>query len=391
MHAFVVWLEPVGLVIQDIELLTVFCPHFLTFVFEWCAFFPVLAVGDLLQAAPVKVTDTSVDRMVFDYAMWRATFDGPHGEASCLTGCHRQSSDDEFQKLLDRVRWGRAGGASINRINQTWLTPFARPVTKHRIRKIAVQEINQMMLDTIRSPEHTFLAKDVFLTTDSRFNKQAAAALRSSVDLVVPVKQSAVVILTRKVQDVVPGSRGIVKEVVTHDLLIEGRIDQVKGFICDFGGRVVEVDSLRFPAYDDVGVEVAYSEQIPLLLGWAITVHRFQGLTLDAVEIDFNLDTRSTYRLVYTALLRARSLSALRVCGLRGDLIRVSCIAVSFYEKNLHESGVAPEDHGRPPIENFDVVGWLSGELEADGCLLFVLRVVVRYTCIMSQCDDGHS
>lgn len=297
------------------------------------------------------MTDTSVDRMVFDCSMWRTTFEGHYGVVSCLTGCHRQSGDVEFQKLLDRVRWGRAGDATINRINDTWETRLTSSATKLRIRKVAVQEINQTKLSAINMPEHTFEATDVLLTDDPRVQKQAVATLRGCVDLVVTLKQSAVVILTRKVQDVVPGSRGVVKEVITRDLVIDDRVCQVKGVICDFGGRAVEVSIARFPAYNSAGVEVAYCDQVPLLLGWAITVHRAQGFTLDAVEIDFSLDTWSTCGLVYTALSRARSLSALRVRGLRRDLVRVSRVALAYYESCLRESGVAPEDDGRPFIE----------------------------------------
>lgn len=313
--------------------------------------FPLLAVGDPLQAAPVKVSDTSIDRMVFDCVMWRATFQEPHGSVSCLTGSHRQSSDSEFQRLLDRVRWGRAGEATFKKINDTWGTPFSCSATKLRIRKISVQEINQMMLSALESTAHTFQVKDVFLTTDARVNKQALAALRASVDLTVTIKQSAAVILTRKVQDIVPGTRGVVKEIIKRSVVVDERFCQVKGVLCDFGGRVVEVGVARFPAYNSAGAEVAYCDQLPLLLGWAITVHRAQGLTLDAVEIDFHLDTWSTCGLVYTALSRARSLSALRVRGLRRDLIRVSRLAVAYYENSLRECGVAPEEDGRPSIE----------------------------------------
>lgn len=71
------------------------------------------------------------------------------------------------------------------------------------------------------------------------------------------------------------------------------------------------------------------------MLGWAITVHRAQRLTLGAVEIDFQLVTWSTCGLVFTVLSRVRSFSALRVRGLSREHMRMSCRALQKYESQL--------------------------------------------------------
>jgi len=68
----------------------------------------LVASGDPLQVTPIKVTDTSMDRFVFDCSSWRATLGRSVGSVVCLTGSHRQACDADFQSALDRVRWGRA-------------------------------------------------------------------------------------------------------------------------------------------------------------------------------------------------------------------------------------------------------------------------------------------
>jgi len=292
-----------------------------------------------------------MDRFVFDCSSWRATFGGSAGSVVCLTGSHRQASDADFQSALDRVRWGRAGDATIMRINATWTSAFSGPVTQLRILKNVVLDINEAMLMTIESPSYNFQARDVFETTDPVVMQQAVEDLRSCVDLSLALKPSAFVILTRKMQGVPPGSRGTLIEIVRRTVLTGLEAEEVIVAMCEFGGKVVEVTRARFSAYNSAGDEVAHCEQMPLILGWAMTVHRSQGLTLEAVEIDFELDNWVTCGLVYTALSRVRSFSSLRVRGLRRGLVEVSRCAVAYYEKKLLECGIDPSDDGRPPIE----------------------------------------
>lgn len=314
-------------------------------------FFLAAVAGDPLQAAPVKVTDTSVDRMVFDCAMWRATFEGEGGVVHCLTGCHRQSRDSDFQDILDRVRWGRADRSVVDRINATWTAAFDGLVTKLRIKKSAALDINTGQLATIEAPEHRFMAQDVIIQEASGLVDDPSAMLRTLVDLTLSLKLTAAVVLTRKLQGLPAGTRGTVTDIVVKNIVDDDGTRSVKVVSCDFGGCVVCVEPMRFSAYDSRGVEVAFCMQLPLLLGWAITVHRSQGMTLDAVEIDFDVDTWSTSGLIYTALSRVRSFSALRVRGLRPDLIRVSRCAVAYFERQLRENNVDPSDDGRPGVE----------------------------------------
>ncbi|KAK1857387.1 hypothetical protein I4F81_000552 [Pyropia yezoensis] len=186
-----------------------------------------------LAVVPVKVTDTSADRMVFESITERSTLQGSQGQVVCLTGSYRQADDLVFRGLLDKMRWGCARPQDLTAVNATWSTPLTGHVTKLRIRKVAVTEINRHNLLSITSEPYEFTARDVFLTADVRERKDAEASLRTCVDFSLTLKQSALVILTRNVEGIPPGTGGIVKDIISRELVVDGRTLRAESVFCD--------------------------------------------------------------------------------------------------------------------------------------------------------------
>jgi ATP-dependent exoDNAse (exonuclease V) alpha subunit len=72
--------------------------------------------------------------------------------------------------------------------------------------------------------------------------------------------------------------------------------------------------------------------QLPIILGWAITIHRSQGLTLEKVHIDLGQGAFETGQ-TYVALSRCRSLATLSIARpVRSGDIKVDPQATAFYE-----------------------------------------------------------
>ena len=75
-------------------------------------------------------------------------------------------------------------------------------------------------------------------------------------------------------------------------------------------------------AVEDEGKVLAKISQVPLRLAWAITVHKSQGMSLDAAEID--LSKCFELGMGYVALSRVRSLDGIKLMGINEVALRVN-------------------------------------------------------------------
>ena len=93
------------------------------------------------------------------------------------------------------------------------------------------------------------------------------------------------------------------------------------------GGRTIKVEPHSWTLMED-DRKKAEVVQLPLRLAWAITIHKSQGMSLDAAEID--LSKSFTPGMGYVALSRVRSLAGIYLTGVNQMALQLNPTIYEF-------------------------------------------------------------
>lgn len=114
------------------------------------------------------------------------------------------------------------------------------------------------------------------------------------------------------------GSRGVVIDFADKKPIVQF-----------MNGQIRTIDYFKYEIEDEYKTIHTY-EHIPLILGWAITIHKSQGMTLDYVETD--LSDIFEYGQAYVTLSRVRRLQDLFLKGISFKKIKCNPKVIEFYK-----------------------------------------------------------
>lgn len=265
----------------------------------------VVLCGDFFQLPPVNRQDSQEGSFVVNAAVWQEL-----EPVICYLNEQHRQDDDRLSDVLTALRAGdlrrRHVDALMERIGPH--DPFEE-ITELYTTNIDVDTINQQRLAQLKAEEKSY---DMTTTGRAKFVDSLKRSCLASEQLAL--KQGAFVMCIRNNPE---------KKYVNGSLGIVTGFDEDSGYpeVELRSGRRIIITPETWELHDGEKKRASIS-QLPLRLAWAITVHKSQGMTLDAARID--LRKAFVEGMGYVALSRVRRLDALSLAGINRMALRVS-------------------------------------------------------------------
>ena len=275
-------------------------------------------VGDFFQLPPIAKMGEAV-RYAFESRGWEEA-----RPITCYLGDQFRQDDELLLSLLQSVRRNEVEEEHYTLLQEQKEIGFEHiEPTKLYTHNADVDAVNAAKLRELKGMVRKF-------QMEGRGNKQLLLGLTKSClsPELLELKEQAMVMCTKNNFDAgyVNGTLG---RVIAFDL------DEGYPIIETSDGRKITIKPATWTIAED-GKVLAEIEQIPLRLAWAITVHKSQGMSLDAAEID--LSRAFAYGQGYVALSRVRTLTGLKMLGMSQTALSVDPKIVARDERFRNES-----------------------------------------------------
>ena len=296
--------------------------------------------GDFFQLPPVgDRDDPDTQRFCFESEDWNSVF---HSDNQIqLIKIFRQT-DEIYYTILNQIREGKIKRKSndllLQYVGRSFDTKLVAEPTKLYPTRNKVENINNTkmallcgeerefkikyikdfeMTKTDRIKRFEFTEKDIqveldFLSNNLICEKEMKLKIGSQVMCIVNIQSDSGI-------EICNGSQGI----ITDFCEVSG-CPRVK-----FNNGIERIMIRNIWISDKIpGIGVS---QVPLILAWALTIHKSQGATLDAAEIDVGCGIFECGQ-TYVALSRVKSLDGLYLTSFDAKRIRINKKVKEFYE-----------------------------------------------------------
>ena len=296
----------------------------------------LVLVGDLLQLPPVNEGST-IKKMVIEAGSWKKCID----EYILLTEVFRQK-DMEFIRVLACIRVGAVTDEVLKYMKKLEekkdFSGESGPVELFAT-KNKTEVYNKSKLDQIKEPVVTFIAKDIYVK-NNKGNTYLLDSCQAPPKL--ELKKGAQVMLVKNVnKDLVNGTVGLVlgftnklegNEQTSNTEFSTESLPIVRFDLANGKTFTRPVKRELWESVTSTGQLQASRRQIPLILAWAVTIHKSQGQTIQRLRA--NIGDVFEAGQMYTALSRAVSPDTLEVIGFDPDRVKVNEIALEFCLQN---------------------------------------------------------
>ena len=265
----------------------------------------VVLVGDFFQLPPIARQGEAPAQFCFDSRVWQRL-----APIVCYLSEQHRQEDFTFLATLAAIRRGEVEESVYECLEERRTHPDEHPEGVPRLytHNKDVDSENTSALGKINTESETF-----FMTTQGKPGAIETLKRGCLSPEVLELKEGASVMFTKNSFDAG---------------YVNGTLGTIVGFDPDTLYPIVltrEDETITATpaewAVEDGGKTLAKITQIPLRLAWAITVHKSQGMSMDAAIID--LSRAFEYGQGYVALSRVRTLTGLHLLGVNQRALEV--------------------------------------------------------------------
>lgn len=295
----------------------------------------VILVGDFCQLSPVS------GNFCFTSTSWNEL----NPECIQLNELVRQKDDVVFQKILQEIRFGKCSKKTFSILSDLQKTEFKniKPTKLYSLNR-DVGQINRREFDILYLKTNDALSDTAKIiqcfpptTTDDihmnplsitddydiekdifRYNALSNEKSAKLDDYVIELFKGLQVLVTRNIcfeTNLINGTLGIVTHLTTKSVTIK-----------DARGMTHTI----WYHTDTNSNTKTHTKFMPIKLSYALSIHKSQGATLDAIEVDGSTSIFASGQL-YTALSRARDMSSIRLMNFDIGSIMCNQIVKDFY------------------------------------------------------------
>jgi ATP-dependent DNA helicase PIF1 len=329
--------------------------------------------GDFYQLPPVgDKDDPDTSKFCFESEFWFTTF--PKQNHVQLKRIFRQN-DPIYQNILNQVREGRLKRSTndilLKQVDKPANDALTIKPTKLFPTRNKVDSINASEMDKLDGDDLEFKIKyhgDLEMTAKERLQrtqftpeqiKNELQFLKSNLrcDEIIKLKIGSQVMCIVNIElsngeMLCNGSQGIVVRFSQEGVPVirfsrtNTTSNTTDNSNSNSNSFEITMNSHIWPSENIPGIGVS---QLPLILAWALTIHKAQGATLDVAEIDAGSNIFECGQ-TYVALSRVKSLEGLYLTSYDPKKIRINKKVQEFYQQ-ISEPNVIKEEAKEGPKE----------------------------------------
>jgi len=312
----------------------------------------VIFSGDFFQLPPVGdvADDPDTCKYCFESEDWNTVF-APEDQVQ-LVKIYRQSEDDVYASILNQLREGRLKRSSYDILKQQ----IGKPVPENCLIKPTKLFPRRHNVDIINQAEMSKLVDAIEFVYELKYEIDAeppSTSTKSKYNVPTPNSKSSTT-KTTTIEEIqyehaylernTPCEKKIKLKIGAQVMCIVNLPDL--GLCNGSQGVIVRFNEIGLPVvkFLNISTEIVVTphkwvsenipnigiSQIPLILAWALTIHKAQGATMELAEIDVGNNVFECGQ-TYVALSRVKSIKGLYLTAFCYDKILTNKKVKEFY------------------------------------------------------------